>query len=319
MNKSWPSIVTGVFLALILALYMVTFQVRFTEVAVVKTFGRATPADVIKTAGLYWKWPWPVQDVDIYDATIQTLETHTEQTATKDKETVIVTSFAGWRIEDPYQFLTSLRGGNDEAEKRLRQLIETHQKEVIGDYRFSQLISKDPTELKFDEIETAIRARVEADTRSQYGIAVVTFGVKRLELPQTVTQTVFESMKAERNALVQGYKSEGESEKTNKIAEAKSKAATILAFANGLAQEYRAQGNVRAAAYYEALQKDEDLALFLDRINKLKEILKDRTTVVLTWDQYPFTEFKHAGRILPTTTRPAPAAAVNVLPGGRSE
>ena len=60
--------------------------------------------------------------------------------------------------------------------------------------------------------------------------------------------------------------------------------------------------------------------MFLDRLNKLKEILKDRTTIVLTWNQYPFTEFKNAGRIPPPATQPAgktaDASTVNVLPGG---
>lgn len=321
MHKSLPSIVTGVVLVLILALYMVTFQVRFNETAVLKTFGKATPADVITQAGLYWKWPWPIQDVDIYDATIHILETHTEQTATHDKKPVIVTSFTGWKIEDPYRFLTSLRGGMDTAELRLREIVETHQKEVIGQYAFSQLVSKDAKELRFDEIEKSIRDRVQADAAGQYGIKIETVGIKRLELPQDVTESVFESMKAERKALAQKYESEGESEKKNITAEAQSIADTILTFANGLAQKYRSEGNARAAEYYKVLQQDEALAMFLDRLNKLKEILKDRTTIVLTWNQYPFTEFKDGGRIKAPATQPAKTsdadAAVGVLPGGQ--
>jgi membrane protease subunit HflC len=321
-----PSIITGVVLVAILALYMVAFQVRFTEVAVLKTFGRATPADVITRPGLYWKWPWPIQDVDIYDATIHVLETHTEQTATHDKEPVIVTSFTGWKVADPYRFLTSLRGGMDTAERRLREIIETHQKEVIGQYAFSQLVSKNAKELRFDEIEKQIRDRVQADAASQYGISIDTVGIKRLELPQDVTESVFKSMKEERKTLAQKYQSEGESIKVNIISEARSISDTILTFANGLAQKYRAEGNARAAEYYKVLQQDEALALFLDRLNKLKEILKDRTTIVLTWNQYPFTEFKDGGQIKTKspTTKPATIAssasdttAVGVLPGGQ--
>ncbi len=318
MNKSLPSIVTGLVLVLILVLYMVTFQVRFTEVAVLKTFGRATEADVKREPGLYWKWPWPVQEVEKFDTTIQILETRTEQTATRDKKPVIVSSFVGWKVVDPYLFLTSHRGGMDGVVAPLRQIVETRQKDVIGQYAFSQLVSKDRDELKFDEIEQAIRQRVEEDAKGQYGVAIATVGIKRLELPQDVTEDVFNSMKAERNALAQQYESEGESEKKNITAEAESIARTIETFALGLAQKYRSQGNARAAEYYKVLQQDEPFAMFLDRLNKLKETLKDRTTIVLTWDQYPFTEFRNAGKLGPTT-RPAGAtagpAAVNVLPG----
>jgi len=298
MKKNLPSIITGLFLAVILVLYMISFQVRSTEMAIVRTFGKATPDAVIKdAAGLYWKWPWPIQEVDKFDARVRLLETHTEQTATHDKKPVIITTYLGWNISDPYQFRTRFRAGEENAERRLREVVETRQKEVIGQYEFSQLISKNADELKFDEIEAAIRDRVQKDVAADYGIKVEMLGIKRLALPEDVTQSVFESMKAERQALAQKYKSEGESEKTNIISRAASQAATIMSFAERLAQKYRSEGNARAAEYYATLQKDESLALFLDRLRKLRDILKDRTTVVMTWDQYPFTEFKDRGDI----------------------
>src|SRR4030042_275983 len=61
MKRSLPSMIAGALLVLILLLYMITFQVRFTEVAVVRTFGRSNPDDVITEPGLRWKWPWPIQ------------------------------------------------------------------------------------------------------------------------------------------------------------------------------------------------------------------------------------------------------------------
>lgn len=312
MNKNLPSIVTGVILAVILVLYMVTFQVRFTEVAILRTFGRATPDSVIKEPGLYGKWPWPIQEVDIYDARTRLLETHTEQTATKDKKPVIVTTFVGWRITDPYRFRTRFRGGEEAAERSLRAIVETRQKEVVGRYDFSQLVSKNADELRYDEIEKSIRDRVQNEVSAEYGISIDTFGIKRLALPEDVTQSVFDSMRAERQALAQKYRSEGESEKVNIISRAKSQADTILSFADRLAQEYRSKGSARAAEYYATLQKDEALALFLDRLRKLKEILKDRTTVVLTWDQYPFTEFKDRGDLKAAESRTASPAATAV-------
>lgn len=318
-KNNLPSIVTGLVLAVILVLYMVTFQVRFTEVAIVRTFGRASPESVIKDAGLYWKWPWPIQEVDVYDARVRLLETHTEQTATHDKKPVIVTTFMGWRINDPYAFRASLRGGETDAERRLREIVETRQKEVVGQYEFAQLVSKNASELKFDAIEKEIRDKVQENVAKEYGITIETFGIKRLALPEDVTQSVFESMKAERQALAQKYKSEGESERTNIISRANSQAVTILSFADRLAQKYRSEGNARAAEYFATLQKNESLAMFLDRLRKLKEILKDRTTIVLTWDQYPFTEFKDRGDLKASEKRldqPA-SATLNVAPPGQ--
>jgi len=321
MNRSWPSIIAGLVLLAILVLYMVAFQVRYTEAAIVKTFGKATEQDVIlgeKNAGLYFKWPWPIQNVDKYDARTRILETHTEQTATQDKKPIIVATFVGWRIANPYRFQESLTGGPEAAERKLREIIETHQKEVVGQYPFAQLVSKDAAELKFDDIEKAIRDRVHAVAFSQYGIAIDCVGVKRLALPQDVTEKVFAAMRKDRENQAQKYISEGESEKKRIISDAKAKADTILYFAENLAQKYRSLGTANAAQYYAELQKDEPLALFLDRLKKLEEILKQRTTIVLTWDQYPFSEFKQQGRLEPAaTTRPVAEAAVEVPPGGK--
>ena len=66
LKKSVGSIVAAVFLAGVLLLYMCTFQVKFTEVAIVKTWGK--PADEpITTPGLKFKWPYPVQEAQLYD------------------------------------------------------------------------------------------------------------------------------------------------------------------------------------------------------------------------------------------------------------
>ena len=73
MKRSLPSIIAGASIIVILVLYMITYQVRFNEVAVVRTFGEITPPDpqthqsddVITEPGLKWKWPWPIQRVTI--------------------------------------------------------------------------------------------------------------------------------------------------------------------------------------------------------------------------------------------------------------
>ena len=76
MKRNLPSIVTGLALVVILGLYMTTYQVRFTEVAVLKTFGEAQKDEVKLEPGLYPKWPWPIQEVRIYDKRTRVLRHH---------------------------------------------------------------------------------------------------------------------------------------------------------------------------------------------------------------------------------------------------
>ena len=56
MRKQLPSLIVGVILVVTLGLYMIGFTVRTTEVAIVKTFGKATKDDVISEPGFRWKW-----------------------------------------------------------------------------------------------------------------------------------------------------------------------------------------------------------------------------------------------------------------------
>ena len=86
------SMAVGLAVAVGLLLYMVVFNVRFDEAALVTTFGRAAEGSVLnadgKGAGWYLKLPWPVQDVRRYDTRFRVLETSPEQQQTRDKQMV---------------------------------------------------------------------------------------------------------------------------------------------------------------------------------------------------------------------------------------
>ena len=68
--KNLGTVLAAAFLAVVLLLYMCTFQVRFTEVAIKKTFGRLT-REAITEPGLKFKWPYPIQTVVVYDKRIR--------------------------------------------------------------------------------------------------------------------------------------------------------------------------------------------------------------------------------------------------------
>lgn len=302
MKRSLPSIVAGSAIVLVLVLHMVTYQVRYNEVAVVRTFGNITPpdengrSDDVKTEpGLYFKWPWPVQKVSIYDNRIQLTETVGEETPTRDGKNVIVTTAVGWSIADPYTFSIRNRDMKD-AESKLQVRVRNDQKTVIAQYDFANFVSTNQKELKYDNIEGEILSAVAktAPTASElFGIEVRYVGLEGLALPKRITETVFNAMREERNAEAARYISIGESEANRIKAEAESIANTVLAFANRRADQIVAEGKARAAAYNETFKKDEDLAIFLLEMDYLARILKDRSTVVLD-AQPPFDLLKEA-------------------------
>ncbi len=196
MNRSYPSLIAGTSLVLIMVLYMVTYQVRFTEVAVVRTFGKATEADVKSEPGPYFKWPWPIQRVSKYDNRIQMAVTIGEEAPTRDGKNVVVTTAIGWRIGDPYLF-SLLCSDMEDAEAKLKTRVRNDQKTVIAQYDFSNFVSVDEDELRYDKIEAEILEAVTASAAESYGIKVESIGIEKLVLPQRITQTVFEAMKKE--------------------------------------------------------------------------------------------------------------------------
>ena len=111
MRKQLPQIVAAIVLVGVLLLYMVTYQVRTTEVAILKTFGRADERDVITDAGFGWKWPPPVQQIVKYDKRIRVLRDTFEETVTRDQKNLVVMAYAAWRIADPLLFHQAKRLG----------------------------------------------------------------------------------------------------------------------------------------------------------------------------------------------------------------
>lgn len=381
MKRSLPSVIAGGLLVIILVWYMISFQVRYNECALVRTFGRIQPPgllfsmnaegmsaeldqgtlpaelrdafrqnkidlsgaiqvqtldagkiwefddrdrpfviqvrdtmlevsdprkresrDVIKEPGLYWKWPWPIQQVDTYDNRIQIYSLPGEELPTLDEKNVIVTTTVEWRIDDPYLF--SIRCGDmQRADVNLRTQVRDFQKTVIGQYKFANLISVHPEELKYDEIEAKIQQAIQPVVQKLYGIEAVSVSIEKLALPAQITRTVFEAMKKERQALAAGYTSQGKSEAKKITDEAEAIASTIMSFAERKAAEIRAEGLRRAAQYNQVLSEDEALAEFLLKIQYLPEILKKRTTIL--WElASPFDILREST----PSTRPTAAA-----------
>ncbi len=305
--------IAGALLVLVLGLYMVTYQVRFTELAVRKTFGKADPTtDVIKEPGLYWKWPWPIQSVDVYDKRIQITATTGEEMTTSDNKPIIVTTSIGWRIDDPYKFNRTCGVGMNEqqhlkeAENRLRTLVRDIQKSVVSRFAFHSFVSTDPKELQYDAIEKGILEGVQARASELLGIAVETAGIEKFALPQRISDTVFEAMKKERQTLVARYTSEGQSQAKTIESTADSIVSTILAFAERQAAEIISEGLRRANSYNEVFGQDQELAMFLLKVENLPKLLKERYTTVVLDQQSPLLDLLfEKPRQQGPTTRPA--------------
>lgn len=293
--KNIGTIIAAVFLAAVLVLYMCTFQVRFTEVAIRKTWG--SPAkQAITEPGLYFKWPAPIQNVVVYDKRIRTLEDKTEETRTMDGKNLLLTTFTLWRITDPSKFHTNFPGGEEDGERKLRTTIVTKRQAVAGNRAFDELVTTDPERRKLREIENEIKLSVAKDAADEYGIEIIDFGIKKLGLPQSVTGTIFSSMKAHEQAKAARYIAEGDARANDIIAEASAAQSRILAAAEEKVGTIRAEAERVVGEYYKEFNKHPELRIFLDKLRTVAEALRERTTLILNSSEPPWDVFDVAAR-----------------------
>lgn len=285
MKKNITLIIFGVVIAALFVLLQMVFIVRQGEVAVVTMLGK--PVRAVTDAGLYARWPWPVQRVYPFDNRVRTLEGSFEETQTADGKNVLVSVYAGWRIAEPVKFLERV-GTTERAEQNLDGLIRTYKNASVGQLKFGQLVNTEAAQLKYDELEQQLLAAVQAPAKERYGIELGFVGVRRVGLPESVTASVFERMRAERQELADRYKSEGQGEAIKIRAQADSERDQLLAKAEAEARKLRAEGDAAAAQHYQVFAKNPELATFLRKLEVMQETLKEKSTVVLSSDTEPF-------------------------------
>jgi len=291
--KSLPTIIAAIILAAALLGWMCTFQVRSTEVAILKTFGRAAEepitvdeSDLSFFAGLHFKWPAPIQTVAKYDRRLRLLEDRIEETPTNDDRQIIVTTFTAWTISDPYKFHTKYRTIED-GETALRNRVRSYKKAVIGTHGFSEFVSDNPEERNLPGIEKEIRDQIALDAARDFGIEVRMFGIKQIGLPASVSQEVFNAMKADKETRATNFKSQGNAEGERIVAEANEVAARIRSVVSGRVSEIEAEGLQEVGKIYSAFAEHQELRIFLDKLRALEKILMFRTEIFMDTEDAP--------------------------------
>jgi membrane protease subunit HflC len=298
MKRNPLTIAIGAVLLVIFVALLFCFQVRKSEVAVVTRFGR--PIRTITAPGLQGKLPWPIERVHKLDKRIQNFDGKFEETLTSDGFNLMVMTYVGWRISDPAAFFPKFtRDTADsemtirEAEKTLEAVVRSAKNEIVGQHPFSDFISTDEKKLKFSEIENNILQKVqERVAANSYGLEIKFLGVKKLGLPESVTQNVFDRMQSERQVLVSKIQYEGEEQAIKIRSSADRESAKLLADAEAEATRIRGQGEAEAAKSFAVFEKSPELANLVLKLNALELTLKEKSTLILDQSTPPFDLFK---------------------------
>lgn len=290
MNRIGIYIIAVLF-ALVILLFTCTFKVRFNEQAIVTTFGNAGDNSNVTSAGLHFKWPYPIQAVRKFDTRTRVLETRIENVVTKDHQLVTVQLFLTWNIEDVLKYYKSSENDRKAAERltdRLRSNLG-----VFSSYNFGELLTQTSGDTKMSEVEQRMLDLLASPTDGSdgaftYGVRPQTLGITRFILPEDTTTAVFDRMKQTRQRLAAGVRSSGGAEAERIKTEAMTTALKIQQFAERRAASIRAIGEREAATYIgRQASLDEEFAIFLNQLSAMEEMVKEGTTFVFP-AVYPF-------------------------------
>lgn len=229
----------------VVVLYLVSATVYIvpeTHRGVVLRFGELVKTDV--EPGLHFKLPW-VETAREFDKRILTLNIETQRYLTVEKKPLDVDSYVTWQIRDIDDFYRATGGSEARAEELLSSRIENGLRDQFGLRNMTEVVSG-----ARDELMTVIQDNVDELTREEFGIEVIDIRIKGIELPEEVSDTVFERMRAERAAEAQEYRSRGEEQAEGVRAAADREVTVLLAEANRESQQLRGEGDGEAATIY---------------------------------------------------------------------
>ncbi len=195
-------------------------------------------------AGLFWKVPL-LQDVKYYERRILTLDNpEAERFITSEKKNVLVDSFVKWRIVEVRQFYISVAGDEEQAKRRLTQSVNATLREEFGKRTIHDVVSGER-----DQIMKIVRERANEDGR-KIGVEIIDVRLKRVDLPQEVSEAVYRRMEAERKRVANELRSLGSAESERIRADADRQREVLLADAYRQAQKVKGEGDAKAAAIY---------------------------------------------------------------------
>ena len=243
MRRNLP-FVAAFLLAVLVALAMSMFTVDQRRFAIVFQLGEIK--DVITEPGLNFKWPL-IQNVRTFDKRILTYDApEPERFITSEKKPVLVDAFVKWRIIDVRQYYISVQGDEARASTRLAQTVNGGLRD-----EFSKRSVHDVVSGEREKIMEAVRTKADADARA-IGVQIVDVRLKRVDLVQEVSESVYRRMETERKRVANELRSKGAAEAEKIKADADRQREIIIAEAYRDAQRLKGEGDARAAAIYAA-------------------------------------------------------------------
>jgi membrane protease subunit HflC len=247
---------------------------------------------VITEPGLNFKIPM-IQNVRYFDRRILTLDNNEpERFITSEKKNVLVDSYIKWRIVDPNLYYISVGGDEARAKTRLNQTVNAGLREEFGKRTVHDVISGER-----DRIMEDMRVKADTDAR-KIGVEIVDVRLKRVELPNEVSEAVYRRMEAERKRVANELRSEGAAEAEKIRADADRQREVIIANAYRDAQKIKGDGDAQATAIYgQAFNQNPEFYSFYRSLEAYRASFKNKSDLLVVEPGSEFFKYmKGSGR-----------------------
>ncbi len=256
------------------------FVVDETQLAIVTRFGE--PRNSIHSPGLYVKTPF-IDTVRYFDKRILIFDAPPDSLLTEDKKRLVIDVYARARIIDPLLFFKSVNTESQATSRAIDIIASELRREIALDTQ-TEVIRETR-----EEIMNRVRDSVEPKLL-EFGIETVDVRIKRADFPDTIAESVYARMQAERKRIADRERAEGAERDAEVRANVDRQAAIIRAEAERDAQIIRGEGEAEAVRIFaESLGQDPEFYAFQRSLQAYKSFLPESgTTVVLPADSSLF-------------------------------
>ena len=282
----------GVVLAGIVALIVIAslslFVVDQRQHAIVFRLGEVVR--IVTEPGLYAKIPL-LDNTRFFDIRILTIDTpEPERFLTSEKKNVLVDLFVKWRITDVRSYYVSVGGDEARARTRLLQTINDSLRAEFGNRTVHEVVSGER-----DKIMELMRNLANEDA-SKIGVQVLDVRMKRVDLPQEVSESVYRRMEAERKRVANELRSTGSAESEKIRADADRQREIILAQAYRDAQRLKGEGDAKATAIHaRAYELNPEFFAFYRSIEAYKQSFRSKSDVLVLEPNSEFFKYLKSG------------------------
>ena len=245
--------------------------------------------EVVKTdlaPGLHFKTPF-VNSVRKFDGRILTVDSTPERFFTQEQKQLIVDSYAKFRVIDVAKYYTATNGEEFRAAALLSQRINDDLRNQVAGRSVQEVVSGER-----DQLMEAVKARLNETVLTELGVEVIDVRVKKIDLPNEVSQSVYRRMNAEREKEARELRSEGKEIAEGMRAEADRKVTVIEAEAIRDAEIIRGDGDATATRIYaDSFNRDPEFYAFTRSLNAYQQTFANGSDIMLLQPDSQFFQY----------------------------